>query len=119
MIGNPAAAYLGGDLHQQLPTLVCGPGGPVITLITISPHYCPTHFCPTHHVHLCPTHFVGHCSIVCGTPNFRTIFDPPCIPRTLPPHDIPGPNPLMHAMAAPQQADCKNVMWTAGCTFAA
>jgi hypothetical protein len=56
MIGNPAAAYLGGGLQQQLPTILCGHGGPVITLITINPTCTLATLSP-----LCPTHHPGLC----------------------------------------------------------
>jgi hypothetical protein len=131
MNGDYGAAYLGGGLQQQYPTFLCGVGqasGPAITIRTIA-----TACFPTHHHYFCtlpPRTFTPfHCSFVCNDHiTFGcTIISPHCIPVEIPELPGRGPGPLMQAGfgAAPmmQQAaygapDCKNVMWTAGCTFA-
>jgi hypothetical protein len=129
MNGNPAAAYLGGALHQQYPTFMCGPGpgNPAITLLTFGYHCIPSH----HVICTLPPRTFGplHCSFVCAKdtlndpygPGYgpvlgRTIVSPECIAVTYPLQpDLPAPAPQMQQLMA---GDCKNVMWTAGCTFA-
>jgi hypothetical protein len=60
-----------------------------------------------------------HCSFVCGDLAIpQTLVSPGCLHVPVDLTQFPDPGPL-RMMAAQQQADCKNVMWTAGCTFAA
>ena len=134
MNGHPAAAYLGGGLQQQFPTFLCGPSGPAIPR-TLTLDCFPTQgFCPLPtQPHICaapPVHtFHGLvCSMICAQDPYVTVVctvaQPQCItipwPR-IPDLPGPGPGPLAAApmqMMAAAAPDCKNVMWTAGCTFA-